>query len=111
MATKKIPLRVRRLVAAYLRDPDRAPRPPIEPAILYGSYAKGTPHRWSDIDLCIISKRFRDRSRAIDYLYRRRPVKFCEISPIGYPPRDFSPSDPLVAEIQRYGIPVRSWKG
>lgn len=107
MATKKISLRVRRLVTAYLEDLERQTRLPIERAIIFGSYAKGTPHRWSDIDLCIISKRFRNRSQAIDYLMRRRGVKFCEISPVGFPPRDFTPWDPLVAEIERYGVRVR----
>lgn len=107
MATKKIPLRIRRLVAAYLRELERGAHLPIERAIIYGSYAKGRQHEWSDVDLCIISSRFRNRSQAIDYLFRRRAPNFSEISPIGFPPRDFTPGDPLVAEIQRYGIRVR----
>lgn len=107
MAAKKIPLRVRRLVKAYLEDLERQTRLPIERAIVFGSYAKGTPHRWSDVDLCIISKRFRNRSQAIDYLWSRRPGRFSEVSPVGFPPRDFTRWDPLVAEIRRYGVRVR----
>lgn len=107
MVAKKIPSRVRRLVIAYLNDLEHRTRLPIERAIIYGSYAKGTPHRWSDIDLCIISKRFRNRSQAVNYLMRRRGVEFCEISPVGFPPKDFTPWDPLTAEIQRYGVRVR----
>lgn len=107
MVAKKIPLRVRRLVSAYLADLEQRTQLPIERAVIFGSYAKGTPHRWSDVDLCVVSKRFRNRSHAIDYLWSRRPMQFSEISPVGFPPHDFIWWDPLVAEIQRYGVRVR----
>jgi predicted nucleotidyltransferase len=94
-------------VKAYLEDLERQTHLPIERAMVFGSHAKGTPHRWSDIDLCIVSKRFRNRSQAIDYLWSRRPVEFAEIAPVGFPPRDFTLWDPLAAEIRRYGVRVR----
>lgn len=28
----------------------------IDRALLFGSYAKGRPHPWSDIDLCVVTK-------------------------------------------------------
>jgi predicted nucleotidyltransferase len=41
---------------------------PIKEAILFGSYAKGNYHDWSDIDLALVSdafegERFRDRNK------------------------------------------------
>lgn len=32
---------------------------PIDKMILFGSRAKGNPHRWSDFDLIIVSSKFR----------------------------------------------------
>jgi uncharacterized protein len=31
---------------------------PIEKVILFGSFAKGTNHKWSDIDIAVIVKKF-----------------------------------------------------
>ena len=31
---------------------------PVEKVIVFGSHAKGTAHRWSDIDVCIVSSKF-----------------------------------------------------
>jgi len=33
----------------------------IEKMYLFGSRAKGKPHKWSDVDLIVVSKRFRKR--------------------------------------------------
>lgn len=34
----------------------------VDRIILYGSYANGRPHRWSDIDLAIVSRDFAKKS-------------------------------------------------
>ncbi len=31
---------------------------PVEKIILFGSYARGTNHKWSDIDLAVVVKKF-----------------------------------------------------
>ena len=63
----------------------------VEAVILYGSYAHGKPHQWSDIDLAVISPDFEDvsmpeRQRMISKLTFRRPP---DIAPIGYPSSEY----------------------
>ena len=36
---------------------------PIKKMILFGSYATGKTHRWSDIDLIVVSNKFRKKKR------------------------------------------------
>jgi predicted nucleotidyltransferase len=79
----------------------------VERAILFGSYARGTNTKWSDIDLAIVSdifegSRFDDRKKI-------RPI-YLSISPdlevLPYRPEDFTPDDPFVKEILETGISV-----
>jgi predicted nucleotidyltransferase len=74
-------------------------------AYLYGSYAKGTFHEWSDIDIAIISPDF------MDDLFEER-LKLMEIAlsiddriePKPFKKELFNRDDPLVHEIQKSGI-------
>ena len=52
---------------------------PIDQMILFGSRAHGKPHRWSDFDLIIVSKKFRN----VDSL--KRSLGFYEYWNIEYP--------------------------
>ena len=52
---------------------------PIEKMILFGSRAKGKAHRWSDFDLILVSKKFKD----IDSI--KRPRKLYDYWEIDYP--------------------------
>lgn len=81
---------------------------PMERVFLFGSHAKGKARRWSDIDVCVISKKFRDRCHAIDYLWARRRDEDVEmgIEPVGFNPKDFVDEDPLAWEIKRTGIEI-----
>jgi len=74
---------------------------------LFGSYAKGKPHEYSDIDLALVSDDF-EGSRFFD---KRKTNKFLlktttdlQIHP--YRPEDFTEDDPFVAEILRTGIRI-----
>ena len=81
---------------------------PLSAVWLFGSYAKGTTHRWSDIDVCVVSTKFRQPLQALDYLWQRRPHDSgLTIEPIGVHPKDFRAGSSLLAEIQRTGIRVR----
>jgi len=81
---------------------------PIEKAILYGSYAKGMSHPDSDIDVCLISKKFgKDPHQEGKYLFRKLwQLKNANLEPVGYAPKDFYAKNqsPLVNEIQKNGI-------
>ena len=52
---------------------------PIEKMILFGSRAKGKAQRWSDFDLIIVSKRFRNTQ------FRYRPIGFHQYWNLDYP--------------------------
>ena len=56
--------------ASYLADEYNLP---IDSVYLYGSYAKGTPHAWSDIDICIVSDEF-DTIDPLSYLSQRKRI-------------------------------------
>jgi uncharacterized protein len=63
----------------------------VDAVVLYGSYAHGTPHEWSDIDLAVISPDFEGvpiwkRQEMIAHLTVHR----CrDIAPIGYPSSEY----------------------
>ncbi len=80
----------------------------IERVFLFGSYVKGKAHPWSDIDVCVISPKFRDRCHAIDYLWHRLRDEDIDhgIEPVGFNPKDFVDEDPLAWEIKRTGIEI-----
>ena len=81
---------------------------PIDKVFLFGSHVKGSARRWSDVDVCIISPKFRGRSDAIDYLWMRRNDDDVDhgIEPVGFHPRDFIDEDPLAWEIKTTGIEI-----
>lgn len=86
---------------------------PIKKVILFGSRAKGKAHRWSDIDLCVISPRFTDRLKALQYLLdkvHKLELKDIEttIEPVGYAPSNFIDEDPLAWEIKKTGMVLYS---
>jgi len=92
---------VTRFVAELRRDGI-----PLTAVYLFGSHAAGRAHKESDIDVCVVSPRFRSRWAARRYLWNaRRPIDV-RIEPVGYPPRDFVNEDPLVWEIKRTGIKI-----
>lgn len=52
---------------------------PIKKMIFFGSMAHGRPHKWSDIDLIIVSKKFKNKK------FRYRPIGFYRYWTIDYP--------------------------
>jgi uncharacterized protein len=67
----------------YLRAVQRAGIP-ISFGVIFGSYAHGTPDRWSDIDLVVVSPQFDaapDR-RYIDFLWCQAAETDSRIEPI-----------------------------
>jgi predicted nucleotidyltransferase len=76
----------------------------IKSAYLFGSYAKGTEHEWSDIDIAIISpdfayNRFDERVRLMKLSYDIDT----RIEPIPFRPERFIDEDPLAWEIKKTG--------
>jgi len=78
---------------------------PIQKAILFGSYARGNSHEWSDIDVALVSDAFvgnrmddKDKIRSITLSISS------ELEVIPFAPQDFTPQNPFVKEILRTGI-------
>lgn len=83
---------------------------PVIQTYLFGSFASGTPHQYSDIDICVVSPKL--GIDKIDEMVKLNSIASqiddrIEVIPFG--PQDYSnPYDPLAAEIRRHGIPLIS---
>lgn len=80
----------------------------IEEVILFGSYAKGKQHQWSDIDVAVVSPEFgKDRLAERVKLSRLGDKISLAIEPHPFHPADLADRwNSLAAEIQKYGIPI-----
>ena len=107
MAKKVLPKKVKTAIKDYMQTlKDDGLK--IKKAYLFGSYAKGKAHKWSDVDICIISPQFKNPNQAMDYLWTRRIVnKNVYIEPVGYPPKDFVDESQLVWEIKTTGKEIK----
>ncbi|MEK7448458.1 MAG: nucleotidyltransferase domain-containing protein [Planctomycetota bacterium] len=88
---------VLKIVRKYIRELERNGFK-ITKAFLFGSYAKGRAHEWSDIDIALVSpnfsgNRFNDRQRIVP-LTRNIDSR---IEPMPFRPKDFK-DDPVMAE-------------
>jgi predicted nucleotidyltransferase len=79
----------------------------VEAVILYGSYARGTAHEWSDIDLAVISPDFEGvgMGRRQEILARLMVHANPFLSPLGYPSSEYHNPGPhsFLGEIIRTG--------
>ncbi len=105
MVKKKIPKQLEKIVKNYVSilQEDNLP---INKVILFGSYAKGTQHKWSDVDIAVVSPKFKDSWEALRYLSDRAPfdMKYT-IEAHGFTPEDFNNKyDSLIHEIKTHGI-------
>jgi predicted nucleotidyltransferase len=79
----------------------------IDSAILFGSYAKGSNTKWSDIDVALVSEMFEgNRYKDLDKLTEACLKIDSDISPLPYRPEDFVDDDLFVKEIKRTGIRI-----
>jgi predicted nucleotidyltransferase len=77
----------------------------IERAVLFGSYARGYAHEWSDIDVALVSPdfsgvRFYDRKMLNPFMLNVDT----RIETHPFRPEDFTEEDPFVEEIMRTGV-------
>ena len=100
----KIPVRIQKIIDKYL-SALRENNIPINKAILFGSYAHGKHHQWSDIDIALVSSIFEgDR-----FLDRKKIRKInlsvsSDLEVLPFHPRDFTAENPLVKEILDTGV-------
>lgn len=107
MVKKAISKKVKKEIDEYIKVL-KADKLPIKKVILFGSYAKGVQNKWSDIDLCIISPKFKDAFKAMQYLWLKRTKDIgLTIEPLGFSPSDFKDKyDSLIHEIKTTGIEI-----
>ncbi len=80
----------------------------IKQAILFGSFAKGTNHDDSDIDIAIIVNNIVDIiDTQIEMMKLRRKIDL-RIEPHPFMLSDFNQSNPVVNEILKFGIPIKN---
>lgn len=79
--------------------------------ILFGSYATGASHRWSDIDIAVVSDDFkgmpmRDRLMMLNKIAWEQGVT--QVDALGYTEGEYNSENPLdlVTEIKKSGIVV-----
>ena len=79
---------------------------PIDKVYLFGSYAKGTADKHSDIDLCFFSGSFenQDTIEIVKMLFRMtRVYKGMDIEPHAFATSDLETDNPFIKEILRTG--------
>lgn len=103
---------------AHQMAKDLAERMPLEQAILFGSYAKGTAHEDSDIDLVFVSPYFAgmDGFKRFDLISPVRKSTEFAIDYFGLTPQEYENASPqsALAEVKETGqviYPFRDFFG
>lgn len=108
MATKHVlSTRVMKIVRRYGQEL-RQQGVEFSHLIVFGSQAKGTARKWSDIDLCVVSDQFgNNRHTERVGLMHVRDDQLLDIEPHPYNPIGLANIyDPLASEIRKFGIQV-----
>lgn len=78
----------------------------IVDVLLFGSYAKGTNHSDSDIDIAIVLQNVKDIfDTQVELLKLRRSIDL-RIEPHPFESDDFNNANPMVNEILKHGIRI-----
>lgn len=80
----------------------------LQAAYLFGSYAKGTAHTDSDIDVALVSPDFSGWVDDLDKIRSAILSRDIRIEMVRFHPRNFRDENPLVGEVKRTGIPLIS---
>ena len=97
--------RLNKIINSFLAEIQKKYK--IDSAYLYGSFAKGTYNKWSDIDIAIVSSDFPDDLFETKLsLMRLASTVDVRIEPRPFKKDFFSRNDPLVDEIQKNGVRV-----
>ena len=74
--------------------------------VLFGSAAKGLTHKWSDIDLLLISDQFGDNIFDNLKLYSRINIKYPIVETHPYPTKYYYEGDAFINEISKESIEI-----
>jgi len=101
----KIEPEIRKKIKKYISEISGVCR--VDKVVLFGSYAKGTPKKDSDIDLAIFSREINDANRReFISLFLKHILKYkLDIQPLAFNIKDYeSNSNDFISEIKRTGI-------
>jgi uncharacterized protein len=81
----------------------------LHKVILFGSFAKNKQHQWSDIDVAMVSDKFKgigfeDMKSFVSVLIKK---PYYIIEPRTYPTAYFKKGDPFIDEIKKTGIEIK----
>ena len=109
MAQKRIPKKITKVVKNYIQRLSEQEKIPIERVIIFGSRVKGKARKDSDIDVCIISPKFKDSFEALSFLFhkRNREEVMAGLEPVGFTQKDFKESSSFIEEIKKTGITLK----
>lgn len=95
-------------VKRYIRKL-QAEKFPFSAVYLFGSFAKNTFHKWSDIDVAVVSKEInQDSEEGRKKLFHFTTGIDSRIEPHGFSPKDFKEDwRPMVHEIKTTGIRIK----
>ena len=107
MAQKRLPKKVIDQVKEYKKIL-QAEKLPMQGVYVFGSYAKGTQSKWSDIDVLVVSSKFKNAWHGLSYLMDKVPTGLeWIIEPHGLNPKEFSNKySTLATEVKEHGIKV-----
>ena len=80
----------------------------LRKVILFGSFAKGTQHEWSDIDVALVAEDFTGVGILDTPRFSRINLQtpYIRIEPRTYSTDYFQESDPFIEEIKNTGIEI-----
>lgn len=105
MLTQKTAINIVRQFAKQINDSGIH----LQRVILFGSFSRNEQNKWSDIDVALVSDKFKGIGFYDIDLYGKTLIKkeFQDISPRTYKTKDFKPEkDPFVKEILKTGIEI-----
>jgi predicted nucleotidyltransferase len=80
----------------------------LRKVFLFGSFAKGTQHEWSDIDVALVADEFEGLPQDMRLFSRVGGQKrYVRIEALTYSTDYFLQSDPLIEEIKKTGILIK----
>jgi predicted nucleotidyltransferase len=80
----------------------------LRSVILFGSFARGRQHEWSDIDVALVADEFTGVGFVDTKYFSAVSIKkpYLRIEAITYPTEYFYAGDPFVDEIKKTGITI-----
>lgn len=74
---------------------------------LFGSLVRGTNHKYSDIDILLVSDQFTEDTFLNWKILVPININFLDIEPHPYPTDYFEKSDPFIEHIKKTGIEIK----